>query len=175
MRLLALFKFDANSASSRHEVVAHQLRNSGFLLPTDDLERSQFMTLLVEDLDPATQAQQPPRLVSCEARERAGSEGFLFAQWRSGTMKFRQFLFEQRRATFIVPFLVIGLATQIVLTLRPQHGNEVWELALRLSGPMFVTSLVLILERWAQWRDQVQPMLRWSTSRPEGKTPLTPD
>lgn len=98
----------------------------------------------------------------CEIRERGNNEAFLYGYWRDGETSFARFLFTQRRAFFIVFLFALGLALEIFFSFVATSSSA-GELALRLGAPMLVSSLVLILERLAQWRDQLTPRLRWST------------
>lgn len=98
----------------------------------------------------------------CEVRERGNSEAFLFGYWRDGEKSFGRFLFAQRRAFFIVFLLAIGLGFEVLFSFVATTSSA-GQLGLRLGAPMLVSSLVLILERLAQWRDQLRPRLQWST------------
>jgi len=98
----------------------------------------------------------------CEIRERANNEAFLYGYWRGGERSFARFLFAQRRALFITILFVIGLILEVMFSFFSTASSGA-QLALRLGAPMLVSSLVLILERLAQWRDQLTPRLQWST------------
>lgn len=103
-------------------------------------------------------------LQNCEVRERGTNEGFIYGSWEGGERSFFRFLFSQRRASFIAGLFLIGLALEVSLSFALQTSQWV-QLGLRLGAPMLVSSLVLILERRAQFRDQVKPRLRWTTAR----------
>jgi hypothetical protein len=113
------------------------------------------------------------KLQACELRERGTHHGFLYAAWEGGETRFLRFLFSQRRAQFVTTFLLVGLFLEVFFSFVAST-SEVGSLALRIGAPMMVSSLVLILERRAQWRDQREPQLRWSTSRrqPVGSDPF---
>ncbi|HVW45413.1 MAG TPA: hypothetical protein VHA76_00045 [Solirubrobacterales bacterium] len=98
----------------------------------------------------------------CEVRERGNREAFLYGYWRGGEASFARFLFAQRRAYFIVLLFSLGLMLEILFSFVDSTTSG-GQLGLRLGAPMLVSSLVLILERLAQWRDQRTPRLRWST------------
>ncbi len=102
-------------------------------------------------------------LHACEVRERGNHEGFLQGSWVGGESNFLRFLTAQRRAWFIIALFIAGLVLEIVFSLW-QTTSDGGQLMLRLGAPMLVSSLVLILERLAQWRDQRDPRLRWTTN-----------
>lgn len=103
---------------------------------------------------------------ACEVRERGRTEGFLHGTWRGGERSYFKFLFAQRRAWFIAALFAIGLFLEVTLTFVATT-TQVGQLFLRLGAPMLVSSLVLLLERLAQWRDQREPRLYWDTTRPQ--------
>jgi hypothetical protein len=100
-------------------------------------------------------------LHSCEVRERGHGEGFLYGTWRGGEPRFLRFLFGERRGRLIGGVFAIGAIIETALTFV--SSTAVVDLLLRLGAPMLVSGLVLILERVAQWRDQLIPHLQWST------------
>lgn len=100
-------------------------------------------------------------LYSCEVRERGHGEGFLYGTWQGGESRFLRFLFGERRGRLIGGVFAVGALIEIALTFVP--SSAVVDLLLRLGAPMLVSGLVLILERLAQWRDQLIPHLQWST------------
>jgi hypothetical protein len=98
----------------------------------------------------------------CEIRERGNHEAFLYGYWRGGEASFSRFLFAQRRAYFIVILFSLGLMLEVLFSFVGANTNG-GQLGLRLGAPMLVSSLVLILERLAQWKDQRSQRLQWST------------
>ena len=128
-----------------------------------------IVTAIMDKYGPETPHQW--ELKRCEIRERGGGRGFLYGAWVPGVRRFSTYLFSERRGSFIVGLFVLGLMLEAILSYMAVDHLSIGAagtigLGLRLGAPMLISSTVLMLERYAQWRDQRGHRLLWA-ARPK--------